>query len=80
MNIVFIGESFYYLFLNIIFHYFKYSFSISAGNDAWKKSILKHQKLDTTFTYLNVCSMHFENFEILPNKRLRSGAIPTIFS
>lgn len=45
----------------------------------WIQAIQSHQTFNDVFTYINVCSLHFNVDDILANKKLKKGAIPTIF-
>lgn len=45
----------------------------------WIENTRKYQKLDDILTYVNICSEHFSSEFILESKKLKTGAVPTIF-
>lgn len=47
----------------------------------WLREIEGQQSIQKLllYTYVNVCSLHFAAENILKNKKLKQGAIPTIF-
>lgn len=49
--------------------------------DKWIYAIHQYQSIENlqVFTYLNVCSLHFAATDVLKSKKLRKGAVPTIF-
>lgn len=45
----------------------------------WLENTEKYQKIHDIFSYVNVCSQHFQSEMILKSKKLKKGAVPTIF-
>lgn len=44
----------------------------------WIEKIEMYQEIQSVYTYINVCSLHFVSQHILKNGKLKKGAVPTI--
>lgn len=82
----FIGK---FLLSSVIINYYltfiAYFFRIPLKGELrekWIQIISQHQPMQNVLsihTYINICSLHFEDRYILKNKKLTINALPTIF-